>query len=217
MRHLLLSFILFAGCQTAEPPTTPHANTQGGGSAAKSSHTGAKARLPSDPNGTLLEKTVLPKGFAREIAAGRITIPGDMISVSAVTRPRAEVRSGPGAQFDLEEFVLEQGTPVVLFDRFGVWQKVLAIGSWKRGWVHAATLGDAVKRREPLTLETKLLPTVLALRPIEVAKTYPEGNPLKVDVPKGALFHSLMFSGPTALVVLPETNSVMWVSRKDVQ
>jgi hypothetical protein len=68
-----------------------------------------------------------------------------------------------------------------------------------------------------VTLDTRNLPTVLAIHPIDAAQSYPDADPVKVAIPTGAMFRSLMFNGTAALVVLAETNSVMWVSRKDVQ
>ncbi len=229
---LAASLLGAPGCQTVEPPpaagiapSLPKAVARAPKAApapvAPAPSVAAAPVAPAATPGTILSKTILPEAFARELPAGEnpgtITVPGEMLRVSAVARPRAEVRSGPGAQFDLEEFVLEQGDPVVLFDRIGVWQKVLAIGTWKKGWVHAATLAAPEARKDALTLETRLLPTVLAMHPIDAAKRYPEGTAINVVIPKGAMFRSLMFNGAAALVMLPETNSVMWVSRKDVK
>jgi SH3-like domain-containing protein len=191
-----------AGCTTTapqEPPAAPVA-----------------VRVPP---AVLQPTTVVPENFARELSGptSALVVPAQMLRTSAIARPRAEVRSGPGAQFDIEEFVLEQGTTVILFDKIGVWQKVLAIGSWKKGWVHQATLAAPEPREGAVTLDAQLLPTVMATHSIDAVKRYPDGAPVKVRIPTGAMFRSLSFDGAAALVVLPETNSVMWVSRKDVQ
>lgn len=215
----LVSLLGALACQTAEQEQAAVGARAHGSSLGSSKGSRGAAALAD--RGTLQPKTILPDTFDHaltpEKASQTITVPGAMLRTSQISRPRAEVRSGPGTQFDLEEFVLEQGAPVLLFDKIGVWQKVLVVGTWKKGWVHTATLAPSEPRKAALTLEARLLPTVSAMHPIDGAKRFPDEAAIKVEIPKGTMFRSLMFNGHAALVVLPETNSVMWVSRKDVQ
>lgn len=178
--------------------------------------------VPAPARVTILKsETILPLVFGTGLEvradAARFIVPGEMLVAAKVSRPRAEVRSGPGAQFDLEEFVLTQGTSVLLFDRVGVWQKVFVPGNGRRGWVHHQTLAEGEALKDPVTLEVEDLPTLLATKPIAAARSFPEREPVKVEIPKGAMFRSVSYHGDAALVVVPGTDSVMWVSRKDVQ
>lgn len=174
---------------------------------------------------TVRGETVLPAAFTAALdpaaAPGDLSIPGSMLSYAEVTRPRAQVRAGPGTQFEVEDQVLAQGTEVLVLKASGVWRKVLVPGTWRKGWVHhqalaARPFGDAAANRA-LTIDASVLPTVLAVRPIGEALTYPAKASVKVAIPKGAMFRSLMDDDSATLVLLPETNSVLWISRKDVQ
>jgi hypothetical protein len=169
----------------------------------------------------LQEKTELPNAFATELRADAdvtLTVPPGMLLVATVARPRAELRQGPGGQFELADVVLAKNTPVVVLERVGVWCKVLTQGrSPVGGWAHEQALGEVALSRAPIRLDAARLPTVLATRLVPSVEAYPGRTPLATAIPRGALFRSLVVGEVDALVWLPETNSVMWISRKDVQ
>jgi hypothetical protein len=171
---------------------------------------------------TIQPTTIIPESFNQSLggalpAAESVVVPKNMLSTSVVARPRAEVRAGPGAQFELLDMVLPKGAPVLLFTRVGVWQKVIIPKTWEKGWVHHQALAEPALNRDRMTVTVRELPTVLALHPIQKAYSFPGMQPIPVAVPRGAMFRMLMHSGWGTLVWLAETNSVMWVSKKDVR
>lgn len=166
---------------------------------------------------TIVPEAFLPIGAARPGQSVAARVPKNMVAISAVIRPRAEVRLGPGSQFELTNLLLPEGSRVLVFQQIGVWRQVLVPPQWQRGWIHYQALSPPKLNLRPVDIDLKRLPTVLALRSVLKAQSFPEQKPLKVEVPKGSMFHSLQISAQAALVWLPETNSVMWLSRKDVQ
>ena len=202
----VVCLLVIAGCQT------PNGTGDQSGAASENS--------PA-PVARLRAETVLPARFGSNFEEPRvgtkIFVPPSLLRISTVKRPRADVRNGPGTQFDLEDFVLPNGAKVLVFDRVGVWQKIVAIDLKKRGWVHYQSLGEISPTKEALTVEMRLLPTALAMHAIAAAATFPAKTGLKVMIPKGAMFRTLAFDESDALVVVPTTNSVMWVSRKDMR
>lgn len=165
--------------------------------------------------------TRLPDTFGKPLAsskAGLVKVPPGMLLLSEIVRPRAELRTGPGIQFELSDRILTQGTRVIVFMKVGVWAKVVVPGNgWQSGWVHGQTLAAARPNDKPMTIDPNRLPTVIALNPVGSVASFPEQKELPVTIPKGAMFRSLRFADKKALIYLPETNSVMWMSRKDVQ
>jgi hypothetical protein len=176
----------------------------------------------------ILPKTVAPQnGYARELndKAGEpmtLLVPAGAASLSQVIRPRAEVRVGPGPQFDLADEILEQGTQVVVFDARGVWRKAVPLTRLttlplRGGWVHEKALAPPFPNREALAVDRRLLPTVIAVRDVPSARTFPAKAQVATAVPRGTLFRALSFAASDVLVWVPETNSMMWISGKDVQ
>ncbi len=197
---------LGCGCQTPEPE--------------KAASSPVRAKRPLVLAESLHAGTRLPEAFGKPLISGKpglLQVPAGMLLVSEIARPRAELRTGPGIQFELADKILTQGTSVILFMKVGVWAKVIVPGSWQSGWVHAQTLAEAKPNAGPITIDMNRLPTVLALHPVAAVASFPEQAKLLVEIPKGAMFRSLRFAENDALIYLPDTNSVMWMSRKDVQ
>ena len=169
----------------------------------------------SDPMVVTSKPTARRARPPRPIVAS--TIVPEIFNGSLVTRPRAEVREGPGAEFMLQDDLLTQGTQVLVFSRIGVWLKVLVPTSGQKGWVHRQAVSSARPSDHTVNLDMNRLPTVLAIREVDMAKTFPGQSDIRVNIPKGAMFRSLMENEWGTLVWLAETNSVMWMARKDVQ
>jgi hypothetical protein len=176
---------------------------------------------PAPRVAALQPRTALPRAFPMELrrdADVTLTVPPGMLQVAVVERPRAELRQGPGGQFDLADVVLGKGTPVVVLEQVGVWCKVLTAGRAPvGGWAHAQALGEIALSRAPIQLDASRLPTVLAAHLVPSVESYPGRERVATAIPRGALFRSLLVGEVDALVWLPETDSVMWISRKDVQ
>lgn len=169
---------------------------------------------------TLSRETKLPAAFGKPLSSskpGLVQVPAGMLLMSEISRPRAELRTGPGIQFELADKILTQGTKVIVFMKVGVWAKVIVPGNWQSGWVHGQTLAPTQLNAKVIVIDMSRLPTVLALHPVDSAASFPAQTKLSVEIPKGAMFRSLRFAENDALIYLPATNSVMWMSRKDVQ
>ena len=164
--------------------------------------------------------TVLPKDYVKTLparGAHRIVVPAGALLMAEIARPTAAMRSGPGPQYELADRVLIKGAKVLVLGRLGVWRKVIVQKTGASGWVHVQTLGERRTNDKPYMVDTSRLPIVLALRPVAVVRAFKGKRPMKAAIPKGAMFRSLRLAAAEALVWIPETNSVMWVSRKDVQ
>jgi hypothetical protein len=176
-----------------------------------------RARMPKPVAPT----TILPERFSstlpEKLDAALRSVPKAMLAVAEVVRPRAELREGPGAEFMLHDAMLAQGTHVLVFSRVGVWQKVLVPGSWQKGWIHRQALSEIRPSERAMHIDMSRLPTVLAVREVEKARAFPSLSEVRVEIPRGSMFRSLKESDWGTLVWLPETNSVMWMARKDVQ
>src|SRR5687768_4583898 len=169
-----------AGAREAAPASTATSASNGTPRDADGDGKAAPAVRPT---------TVVPEAFGRRLApAENAFVPEGAVAISEVVRPRAEVRTGPGTQFDLTDVVLPQGAKVIVFQKVGVWRHVLAPPRWQRGWVHHRALSEAEPNRRPAAVDLGKLPTVLALRPVAVAAAFPGKEPVPVAIPKGAMF-----------------------------
>lgn len=206
----LIWAIALVGCQTS-------GGRQPEASSSIASSDGDRTRSVS----AVFPSTIIPSKFdARSSASanqGLRTVPRSMLAVAEVTRPRAELREGPGSAFMLNDAMLLQGTEVLVFAKVGVWLKVLVPGQWQKGWVHRQAVSDVRPNDRAMQIDIASLPTVLTLRDIDLVRSYPTQRELRVEIPKGLMFHTFMENDWGTLVWLPETNSAMWMARKDVQ
>src|SRR6187549_1329272 len=91
-----------AACQSTEP-------LRGAGKKTKAK----RAELAASE--VLTPETKLPETFGKPLATGKpglVQVPSGMLLVSEIARPRAELRTGPGIQFELADKILTQGTKV---------------------------------------------------------------------------------------------------------
>ena len=163
--------------------------------------------------------TVLPRRFKAGIGDGDL---GDLIvapyvlMTSKVVRPRAEIRVGPGSQFELLEGSLSQNAEVVVLSQHGNWFKTIPIHDGPAGWVHQQTLSRARLNTHSIHLRTMRLPVVQVAHDTDRVWLYGKNKLVTARVPRGTIFRSLRLTEQGALVWIPETGSVVWLSRKDV-
>jgi len=165
-------------------------------------------------------KTVIPKEFPNQIGLepqGDVAVPAAMLELLEVAHRRAEVRIGPGSQYELSDAVLAQGTRVIETGSYGVWRKILVLGTWQEGWVHNQVLGGSPGNGAAVRVAMQHLPTVLVVHPVMVARSYDKAEPLAVTISRGSQFRELRRDESASLVWLPQTNSALWLSRKDVR
>lgn len=176
------------------------------------------APAPPEPR-VIRSQTVLPTHFrkteARDSGRGRILIPKGVIRMSRITRPRAEMRDGPGTRYAIKSRLLPRGTEVMSFDQIGVWKKVFLPDSGVSGWVHHRTLGAATKDDKLIELKLENLPRVFLANQIQEGFEFGTMKKVKIRIPKGAVFHTLNRTRDKILVLLNSTGSVMWIPGKD--
>lgn len=168
----------------------------------------------------LVEKTIIPKKFSSLQSApsgGKKIVPIGLIDQKVINRPRTQFREGPGVQFSLKDDILENGYSVVEFGKLGVWRRIYVPRLNQKGWVHYKTLADEKKLANSVELPVDALPTVIAMNQINSVFSYPKQKKLKVDIAKGTIFRALKYSDNSTLVLINNTNSVMWVSSEDVK
>jgi hypothetical protein len=159
-----------------------------------------------------------PYSATNQIAQGTLIIPTKMLNFGVVERKRAEVREGPGVQFALKEKVLLEGDRVILFERVGVWRRVLSQRREVKGWVHFRALKPSnAALEDQITLPSDDLPTVIAIKPVRLATTFATDKIIEVSIPKGTMFRSLTHRNSKVLVYLLPTKSVIWLDGKDVK
>lgn len=143
-----------------------------------------------------------------------IVLPENAILISRVTRPKANMRSGPGTQFDLIDKSLSRTDSVYLFERVGVWQKVSESKTAKEGWLHYQTIMTPWLNPTKITLKTKNLPKAFASKNISHVYTFPDKQKTEFKIPKGAMFNAIAVSEFGTLIWLHQNNSVMWIAGK---
>ncbi|MCX6108901.1 MAG: hypothetical protein NTZ90_04765 [Proteobacteria bacterium] len=175
---------------------------------------------PAPAQVQLQMQSVIPKEFHNQLdvePAGDLAVPTVMLQLREVVRPRAEVRTGPGSAYELADVVLVQGKQVIETASHGVWRKVLVLGTWQHGWVHQQTLAVSQPRGNVVRVAMAQLPMVLVIRPVNVARGFTQKEPLAVSIPRGIQFRELRREAAASLVWLAQTNSAIWLSRRDVQ
>jgi len=180
----------------------------------------AQETAPAQARLQLQTQSVIPKEFCSQLEvepAGDLAVPAVMLQLREVVRPRAEVRTGPGSAYDLADAVLVQGNQVIETATHGVWRKVLVLGTWQHGWVHHQALAVSQARSDVVRVAMGQLPMVLVIRPVNVARGFTQKEPLAVSIPRGVQFRELRREAAASLVWLAQTNSAIWLSRRDVQ
>lgn len=163
--------------------------------------------------------TVLPKSriidATRDVPADLVVAPY-VVMTSRVARPRAEVRVGPGSQFELLDHFLSRDTEVVILSQHGVWRKILPIHDGPVAWVHSQALSRAKLNTHSIHLRSQRLPVVQVVHDTDKVWLYGRNALAAAQVSRGTMFRTLRLTDHGALVWLAETNSVVWLSRKDV-
>ena len=180
----------------------------------------AQETAPAQARMQLQTQSVIPKEFRNQLdvePAGDLAVPAVMLQLHEVVRPRAEVRTGPGSAYELADVVLVQGNQVIETATHGVWRKVLVLGTWQNGWVHHQALALSQARSDVVRVAMGHLPMVLVIRPVSVARGFTLKEPLAVSIPRGIQFRELRREAAASLVWLAQTNSAIWLSRRDVQ
>jgi hypothetical protein len=146
-----------------------------------------------------------------------LVMPQESLRLSRIKRPRAEVRRGPGVQFQLVDSILSNQESVILFERVGVWQKIFEPLQKLEGWVHHKVLETPWVNKSTISVEVDRLPTVFAMDEINSIYSFPLKKQIQFRIPKGAIFRSIASSKFGTLVWLHQNNSVLWIEGKAVR
>lgn len=150
---------------------------------------------------------------------GEAIAPAGTLLVSRVSRNRSEMREGPGVNFAVTDRILEKNARVVVFERHGVWTKVLSLGYWDSGWVHSDTITSPKPNKNAIAINVRKFPTVLAVRPVTQAFAFADHVPVQFNeaIPKGKLFRALQVADDKTLIWNFEKNEMIWIKGKDMQ
>ena len=140
-----------------------------------------------------------------------------LLLLSEIIRPRAYLRQGPGTRYEVGDQILAKGSRVIVQAQVGVWRKVQVMADGRVGWIHSKAVSEPVLNKSFIRVEPKSLPTVSTIRPVATAESFPERDRIAVSIPKGTVFCSLRTSQDGFLVLLPPTQSVLWLSKKDAK
>lgn len=170
-----------------------------------------------EAQGISLDKT--PNLSTNEVLlkASNLQIPANFLNMAHIIRPMAQVREGPGSQFKLKDNWLSQNEEVIVFNRFGAWQKIIAVNKLFSGWVHHKVLGAVIPNAKPITIPLDLLPTVFSVRLIRKGYLNPSLETVSLNIPKGRPFAAFQINERRSLVWLEDTNSVIWLGEQDAQ
>lgn len=145
--------------------------------------------------------------------------PAGTLRISKVSRPRAEMREGPGINFALTDRILEEGSPVIVFEQHGVWVKVISMANWEGGWIHGQTITQPKLNKKSVAVNLSMFPTVLAVKPVSEAMKFAsnESVQLREAIPRGKMFRALQVTNEKTLIWMPESNAIFWIAGKDMQ
>jgi hypothetical protein len=182
--------------------------------------TTSPSSVADSPPAPIQARTELPTSWSGQKFEGlpnSVAIAPGLVKTAWVVRPRAEVREGPGVDFSLLSQVLVRGEQVMIFNRVGVWQLVIAPSSGVRGWIHHQAIGRTEENTGQVVVRASLLPRLFAVRPVKTAWEHPSMTPRSVDVPQGTAFVLLRETAGRKLVWIQEKNSVIWFDRASVE
>ncbi len=226
---LFLFALIHSGCFSAETADSPSAQevtraSEANPNSLKPRKVTLESRLPkrfvilpSESLGESKESGEVKNHDSDLTHEKMVYFPPDLFDESFIIRPRAELRTGPGTQFPLNEQVLSNETKVLVFERLGVWRRVLAYETNVSGWVHHQTLAPTAPNENGIALSPSDLPNLVVLRRVTKVFLNPDFHPKKVDIPRGWVFNWLCRRNKKYLVWIKETNSVVWLSEEDVR
>ena len=169
------------------------------------------------PPEMLVNATRIQKNSPSPTIIEPIQVAPGLLLLSEIIRPRAYLRQGPGTHYEVGDQILAKGSRVIVQAQVGIWRKVQVMADGRVGWLHSKSVSDPVLNKSFIRVESKSLPTVSTIRPVGMAESFPERERIAVSIPKGTVFSSLRMSQEGILVLLPPTQSVLWLSKKDAK
>lgn len=171
----------------------------------------------SNPNAAveIREKPIQPaQGITKSDANDVETfiLARNLIEMRTVKRISADLRIGPGVEFNLADEVLNHGETVVVLERSAQWLKVATTDAKKLGWVHKLALGDQkIRSSESVHLDSKIFPTVFAATRVQHVYSYSKKEKIQIDISRGVACKMLREENGKKLLWLSQLNLLFWV------
>ena len=165
-------------------------------------------------------KTILPPDNPQEPdwpSQLTLLIETQLLDIYKIVRPTVEMRDGPGLNYPLDANLLQEGDLVVKIADHGIWRKVLVLTSGEKAWVHYRTIKAYRPSKKYISMKLNHIPRVFVSGPISHAIDFSTGQKRPWSPAKGRPFPVLQKRGKLTLVYLPETNSLAWLTSRDVQ
>lgn len=164
--------------------------------------------------------TAVPETFARQddlTGVQALIIPDVALALVKTTRNQVELREGPGLVFQLKDEILPRDKTLIVIEKAKKWTKVFDPSSHTTGWVHQQTIQRIPSKGRKETIALSVLPKAFAVSPIKKIYDYKDGIPIEVNIPKGSPFIRVREDSERSLVIIPQTASLAWINKKDIQ
>lgn len=164
--------------------------------------------------------TTIPETFTRQDdlkGVKALIIPDSALAIVKTTRNQVELREGPGLAFQLKDEVLPRDKTLIVIEKAKKWTKVFDPISHASGWVHQQTIQRMPSKGHKEVVALKALPKAFAVSSIKKIYDYKAGIPIEVNIPKGTPFIRLREDSERSLVIIPQTASLAWINKKDIQ
>ncbi len=180
----------------------------------------ATSRHAADEPLKIQSTTTIPESFGNSnalIDARTLLVPDRALALVKTVRNQVEVREGPGLAFQLKDEILPRNKTLIVVERSKKWVKVVEPVRNTTGWVHQQAIARIPPKGQHHAVATNVLPKAFAVAPIKRLYDYQDGIPIDVNIPKGSRFIRVREDNERSLVIIPQTTSLGWLNKKDIQ
>jgi len=145
-----------------------------------------------------------------------LSLAQNLIDMRKVIRRVADLRIGPGIEFNLQDWNFAHGDAVVILEKSNQWFKVSSLDGKKFGWIHKKTLSEqklsSKSKNEELNVrvESKVFPTVFAATRVQQVYSYLKKETIQLEIPRGTSLKMLREENGRKLLWLAQHNIVFW-------
>ena len=115
----------------------------------------------------------------------------------------------------IKNTILEKGQKVVVTESHRVWRKIYAPSTTSSGWLHHKTIRKSTNRKDVIKIDKSNFRKVFTNKNKPRVYSYIEKKPLKMSIPKGSGFYTLMKKKDKILVLVGETSTLIWLAQGD--
>jgi hypothetical protein len=147
---------------------------------------------------------------------GSFRFPPNTLDMARITRPSAEMRSGPGPSFQVLPNLLTSNDDIIALHQSDSWIFGQVPASGVAGWI----VGDAINLRgknpSELVIPAAVLPKIFAKVAIKEALDA-EKRVIHTDIPEGTVFKGCGVSDRHVLAVVVETGGLLWLPKSQIR